>query len=99
MPEETLKRMMLLENRIAEQDLLLAQWESIDELNRERSQQRLQRIAQLEAESNRRLELLREMEEFVWDDEQSAYFCQICGANSNHGHLDDCRLAKELGDE
>ena len=51
-----------------------------------------------QALADRRLKLLRRYPEFVWDDEQGAYFCPICGANSNHGHLADCELIKELAD-
>ena len=48
--------------------------------------------------ADRRLELLKEMPDFTWDLEQGAFFCPICGANFNHGHLDSCRLEKELSD-
>jgi len=56
------------------------------------------KVLDAQATADRLRGLLREMPEFVWDDEQEAYFCPICGANSNHGHLGSCRLAKELDD-
>ena len=56
----------------------------------------IEQIKKYKALADRRLELLKKMPEFVWDDEQGAYFCPICGANSNHGHLADCELAKEI---
>jgi len=60
--------------------------------------QQSEKIQGLQATADRLRGLLREMPEFVWDDEQEAYFCPICGANSNHGHLGSCRLVKELDD-
>jgi len=56
------------------------------------------KVLNLQATADRLRGLLKKMPEFIWDDEQEAYFCPICGANSNHGHLGSCRLAEELDD-
>ena len=55
-------------------------------------------ITEQKATADRRLRLLEEMLEFVWDDTMFGYFCQICYANKRDGHADDCELARELAD-
>lgn len=52
-------------------------------------------LSNLQATADRRLELLREIEEY-------AEFCPICHRNLVHetkgGHTDSCQLAEELSD-
>ena len=56
------------------------------------------RLGNLQADADRRLELLKRVPEWIYDKDQECYFCEICGNNKNYGHSKSCELAKELAD-
>ena len=52
-------------------------------------------LQELQAESDRRLVLLRRLEWPDYDDKFDDYFCFICDANKQDGHAEGCELAAE----
>lgn len=84
MPEETLKRMMLLENQNAELELQAQQMDDAYKSLQDMLFKAEQRIAELE-------KLLRRCNEYM-------AMCPFCRRKSTDFHADDCRLEKELSD-
>jgi len=52
--------------------------------------------AETQAINDRLRELLKELEWFINEDGDKE--CPLCGGWEQYGHMDDCRLAKELDD-